>query len=116
MITIYHNPKCSKSREGLTVLEKSGKTFKKVLYLEEEFTEKELTNIVKKLNISPIDLVRKKESIWKENYINKNFSDIEIIKIMVENPRLIERPIVVHKDVAVIGRPTSKINEIIEKI
>jgi len=116
MITIYHNPKCSKSREGLAVLEKSGETFKKVLYLEEKFTEKELTDIVKKLNISPIDLVRKKESIWRENYIDKNFSDIEIIKIMIDNPILIERPIVVNKDVAVIGRPTSNINEIIEKI
>jgi len=113
MITIYHNPKCSKSREGLYILEKSGKTFQKILYLEKKLTEKELTDIVKKLNISPIDLVRKKESIWKENYSNKKFLDEEIIKIMVENPKLIERPIVVNKDVAVIGRPISKISEII---
>jgi len=113
MITIYHNPKCSKSREGLSVLEKSGKTFQKILYLEEKLTEKELTDIVKKLNILPIDLVRKKESVWKENYSNKKFSDQQIIKIMVENPKLIERPIVVNNDIAVIGRSTSKINEII---
>jgi len=113
MITIYHNPKCSKSREGLYILEKSGKTFQKILYLEKKLTEKELTDIVKKLNISPIDLVRKKESIWKENYSNKKFLDKEIIKIMVENPKLIERPIVVSNDIAVIGRPTSKITEIL---
>jgi len=113
MITIYHNPKCSKSREGLSILEKSGKMFKKVLYLEEKLTEKELTNIIEKLNISPIDLVRKKESIWKENYSDKNFSDQELIKTMIENPKLIERPIVVNNDIAVIGRPTSKITEII---
>jgi len=113
MITIYHNPKCSKSREGLYILEKSGKTFQKTLYLEKKLTEKELTDIVKKLNISPIDLVRKKESIWKENYSNKKFLEQEIIKIMVENPKLIERPIVVNNDIAVIGRPTSKITEIL---
>jgi len=113
MITIYHNPKCSKSREGLSVLENSGKEFKKILYLEEKLTEKELINIVKKLNISPIDLVRKKEIIWKEHYAHKNLSDDEVIKIMIENPKLIERPIVVNKDIAVIGRPASKINEII---
>jgi len=113
MISIYHNPKCSKSREGLSVLENSEKDFKKILYLEEKLTEKELVAILKKLEIPPIDLVRKKESIWKENYNGKKFSDQEIIKIMVENPKLIERPIVVNNDSAVIGRPISKISEII---
>jgi len=113
MISIYHNPKCSKSREGLSVLENSGKDFKKILYLEEKLTKKELAAILKKLNIPPIDLVRKKKSIWKENYNDRNFSDQEIIKIMVENPKLIERPIVVNNDSAVVGRPTSKITEII---
>lgn len=113
MITIYHNPRCSKSREGLSLLENSGKEFKTVLYIKNELSVKELTNIVKKLNISPIELVRKNESIWKENYKDKNLSDKEIIEIMVKNPKLIERPIVVNENKAVIGRPTEKINEII---
>jgi|SRR5690606_9264654 len=113
MITIYHNPRCSKSREGLSLLENSGKEFKTVLYIENELSVKELSDIVKKLNISPIELVRKNESIWKENYKDKNLSDKEIIEIMVKNPKLIERPIVVNENKAVIGRPTEKINEII---
>ena len=113
MITIYHNPRCSKSREGLLLLENSGKEFIKVLYLENELSVKELTDIVRKLNIPPIDLVRKNEPFWKENYKDKKLSDKEIIEIMTENPKLIERPIVVHGNKAVIGRPSSKIYEII---
>ena len=113
MITIYHNPRCSKSREGLLLLENSGKEFNKVLYIENELSVKELTGIVKKLNIPPIELVRKNETLWKENYKDKTLSDSEIIRIMVENPKLIERPIVVNGNQAVIGRPSSKICEII---
>lgn len=113
MITIYHNPRCSKSREGLLLLENLGKEFNKVLYLENELSVKELTDIVKKLNIPPIELVRKNETLWKENYKDKTLSDSEIIRIMVENPKLIERPIVVNGNQAVIGRPSSKICEII---
>lgn len=113
MITIYHNPRCSKSREGLILLEKSGKEFRKVLYLEDELSVQELTKIIQKLEISPLELVRKNEAIWKENYKDKNLSDQEIIQIMVENPRLIERPIVVNQNRAVIGRPTEKINEVL---
>ena len=113
MITIYHNPRCSKSREGLSLLEDSGKEFRKVLYLEDELSVKELTDIIQKLNIPPIDLVRKNEAIWKENYKDKTLSDQEIIQIMVENPKLIERPIVVNANRAVIGRPTETINTII---
>lgn len=113
MITIYHNPRCSKSREGLMHLENSGKEFRKILYLEDELSVEELTEIIQKLNILPLELVRKNEAIWKENYKDKKLSDSEIIKIMIENPKLIERPIVVNGDLAVIGRPTEKINEII---
>ncbi len=113
MITIYHNPRCSKSREGLLLLENLGKEFNKVLYLENELSVKELTDIVKKLNIPPIELVRKNETLWKENYKDKTLSDSEIIRIMAENPKLIERPIVVNGNQAVIGRPSSKICEII---
>src|SRR5690606_39492124 len=113
MITIYHNPRCSKSRDGVLLLEESGKKFQKVLYLEEQLTVKELTDIIAKLNLPPMELVRKNEAIWKENYKDKNLSDQEIIQIMVENPKLIERPIVVNQNRAVIGRPTEKINEVL---
>lgn len=113
MITIYHNPRCSKSREGLLLLENSGKKFTTVLYLEEKLSVEELNSIIQKLGISPIELVRKNESIWKENYKDKNLSDFQIIKAMAENPKLIERPIVVHRDKAVIGRPPEGIKSII---
>lgn len=113
MITIYHNNRCSKSRQGLQLLEKSGQKFKVIKYLENVLSEKELRNIIKLLNIKPIDLVRKNEAIWKENFKNKELSDAEIVKAMVDNPKLIERPIVVNDSKAVIGRPTEDILNII---
>ena len=113
MIKIYHNPRCRKSREGLQILEESGKDFEIVKYLENKPTKEELSDIIELLGIKPIDLVRKNESIWKENYKNKQLSDNEIIKIIIENPKLIERPIVVNKDKAIVGRPPENIKKII---
>lgn len=113
MIKIYHNPRCRKSREGLQILEQSEKEFEIIKYLENIPSKEELTNIIKKLDISPIQLVRKNEKIWKENYKGKELSDDSIIIAMVENPKLIERPIVINKQKAVIGRPPESILEII---
>jgi arsenate reductase (glutaredoxin) len=113
MITIYHNPRCSKSREGLCFLEEQNVPHKVVKYLDEGVTIEELSNIIEILNIKPIELVRTKEEIWKTNYKDKSLSDQEIIQIMVENPKLIERPIVINGNQGVIARPFSKINEII---
>ncbi|MFB9058224.1 arsenate reductase (glutaredoxin) [Mariniflexile ostreae] len=113
MITIYHNNRCSKSRNGLQLLEESGKDFKIVKYLEDIPNEKELKDIIDLLKIKPIDLVRQNESIWKSNFKGKDLSDADIISAMVEHPKLIERPIVVNGKKAVIGRPSEKILEII---
>lgn len=113
MIKIYHNPRCTKSRQGVQILENSGKEFEIVKYLDAVPSEKELSEIIKLLNISAIELIRKTEKIWKENYKGKELSDTEIIKAMVENPKLIERPIVINNNKAVIGRPTEKIATII---
>lgn len=113
MIKIYHNPRCSKSRQGVELLEKSGNDFEIIKYLEEVPTESELTEIIKLLNISPINLVRKNEKIWKENFKGKELSDKEMIIAMVENPKLIERPIVINNNKAVIGRPLENISTII---
>ncbi len=113
MIKIYHNPRCSKSRQGVELLENSGKEFEIIQYLKEIPTEKELTEIINLLDISPIQLVRKTEKIWKENYKGKELSDKDIIKAMIENPKLIERPIVINKNKAVIGRPLENISDII---
>ena len=113
MIKIYHNPRCSKSRQGVEILENSKKEFEIVKYLENVPTEKELTEIIKLLGITPIQLVRKTEKIWKENYKGKELSDKEIIKAMIEYPKLIERPIVINNNKAVIGRPPENIKSII---
>ncbi|QOD61120.1 arsenate reductase (glutaredoxin) [Polaribacter haliotis] len=113
MIKIYHNPRCSKSRQGLEILEKSGNLFEIIKYLDVVPSEEELSEIIKMLGISPIELVRKTEKIWKENYKGKELSNSEIIKAMVENPKLIERPIVINNKKAVVGRPPESILSII---
>ena len=113
MITIYHNPRCSKSREGLALLEESGEKFEVVKYLEEPINEKELNTIISKLGIKPIDLIRTNESIWKSEYKGKKLTDQQTIEAMVKYPKLIERPIVVNNNKAVIGRPKELILDII---
>src|SRR5210317_944415 len=104
MIKIYHNPRCRKSREGLQILENSGKEFEIIKYLEDIPSEEELAEIIKKLNINPLQLVRKNEKVWKENFKGKDLSNHEIVKAMIENPKLIERPIVINNNKTVIGR------------
>ena len=113
MITIYHNPRCSKSREGLEIIKDSGAEFTIREYLKEELSTEELSSLVKKLNIAPIQLVRTNEKIWKDEFKNKDLSDEELIAVMQKNPKLIERPIVEKNDQAVIGRPPSDIKKII---
>jgi arsenate reductase len=113
MIKIYHNPRCRKSREGLQILQESGKDFEIREYLKELPTVEELQSVIELLGISPIQLIRKNEAIWKENYKGKTLSDDQVIQVMVENPKLIERPIVINNDKAVVGRPPEKIHQII---
>jgi arsenate reductase len=110
---IYHNPRCGKSREGLAILQESKLPFEIINYIETPISEAELKEIIKLLGIAPIDLVRKNEAIWKENYKSKNLSDSEIITAMVENPKLIERPIVISNGKAAIGRPPELIKSIL---
>ncbi len=113
MIKILHNNRCSKSRCGVELLEKSGKPFEIVKYLEDNLSFEELKEVINLLNIKPIDLIRKNEAIWKTEFKNKSLTDDEVIDAMVKNPKLIERPIVINGNKAVIGRPTEKISEII---
>jgi arsenate reductase len=113
MIKIYHNPRCRKSREGLQILQDSGKEFEIREYLKDLPSADELKSVIKVLGISPIQLVRKNEAIWKENYKEKILSDDEIIQAMAENPKLIERPIVINNGKAVVGRPPENILQII---
>lgn len=113
MVQIYHNPRCSKSREGLSILEESGKEFEIIDYMKTSFSEKDLIELIKKLNVNPIDLVRKNEEIWKQNFMDKKLNDQQIMKAMVQNPQLIERPIVINGNKAVVGRPPVLIKDIL---
>ena len=110
---IYHNNRCSKSREGLCILEASNQDFEIVNYLENPPSKEELQDILKMLNLTPIQLVRKSEKIWKENFKGKDLNDNEIVKAMIDNPKLIERPIVIKGNKAVLGRPPENIKELL---
>lgn len=111
-VTIYHNPRCGKSREGVKILEEMGIKFDTRLYLDEALSKKELKDLIMKLGISPEELLRKKEIIFKENYSGKDLSDEDCISAMIAYPKLIERPIVVNNDKAIIGRPPALIKDI----
>jgi arsenate reductase len=113
MITIYHNPRCSKSRQGLSILENSGKAFEIVKYLDDPLTTNQLETIISYLGIKPIELVRKNEAIWKSNYKGKELSNNELVEAMIKHPKLIERPIVVNNNKAVVGRPPESILNIL---
>ncbi len=113
MTTLYHNPRCSKSREALHLLEEKGETLEIVKYLEKPPTHQELKQVIELLGIEPMALVRTQEVDWKENYKGKKLTNDEIIDAMVKHPRLIERPIAIKGTHAVIGRPPEKVLDIL---
>lgn len=113
MIKIYHNPRCSKSRQGLKILNDLQIDFEIIDYLKNQPTKNELKNILMLLGYRPLDLIRQNEIIWKENYKGKELSDDAIIQAMTDFPKLIERPIVINKNRAVIGRPPEIIKSIL---
>ena len=110
---IYHNPRCRKSRQTLAILNEKNIKFEIVEYLKDNLSISDLKIIIEKLEINPIELVRKNESIWKEKYKGKNLSDEEIFQAMVENPKIIQRPIVTNRKKAVLGRPPENVLKII---
>ncbi len=110
---ILHNPRCSKSRETLKLIEDAGKEVEVIEYLNDTPSVSELKSIIEKLGIKPLDLVRKGEDVYKDNFKGKTLSDDEWIKAMVNNPKLIERPIVISGKQAVIGRPPQNVLELL---
>ena len=112
MITIYHNPRCGKSRTCLTYLETANKSFKIVKYLENPISKEELTEIITKLKIPAIELVRTKEKIWIEQFKGKQLTEADVITAILENPILMERPVVVYNNKAIIARPLELIESI----
>ena len=112
--TIFHNPRCSKSRQTLQILKDNECDTKIILYLKTAIDQSVLESIIKKLSLSPRELLRKGEQEFKDNDLkNKNLSDQEIIEVMVKHPKVIERPIVVKGDKAILGRPPENVLELI---
>lgn len=112
-LKIYHNPRCSKSRDSFNLLTEKGLTFETVEYIKTPLSKEELTELLSKLNIPAKDLIRKGEKDFKENFKGKELSEEEWIDAMLSFPKLIERPIVVKDDKAVIGRPIEKVIDLI---
>jgi arsenate reductase (glutaredoxin) len=106
-IVIYHNNKCSKSREAKVLLEENDIHLEVVEYLKVNLEKKDLIDLLKKLNISALALMRKGEIDFKENVKGKTLSEDELVDLLLQFPKLIERPIIVKGNKAIIGRPTS---------
>ena len=112
--TIFHNPRCSKSRQTLQILKDNECDTEIILYLETAIDQSVLKSVIKKISLSPRELLRKREQEFKDNdLMNKNLSDQEIIEFMVKHPKLIERPIVIKGNKAILGRPPEKVLELI---
>ena len=112
---IYHNPRCSKSRQALELLKESNQEFEVIEYLKEAPSEADIRALLDVLKISPIEMIRVKEKLFIEQFKGKELSDDDLILAMVQNPILIERPIVFSDKAAVIGRPTEKVVEFLSK-
>lgn len=111
---ILHNPRCSKSRKTLALIEQAGVEPEVVLYLETPPAADELDEILGKLGLEPGELIRRGEDMYKELGLGQQeFSRQEMIELMVANPKLIERPIVIAGDRAVLGRPPENVNELL---
>ena len=115
MITIYHNPRCRKSREALALLEERGIEHLVRLYLndEESMSAAEFQDVLDALDMDAIDLVRKNESVWKEEYKTLELDEDEVILAMIEHPKLMERPIIMNGDRAVVARPAEKLLDVL---
>lgn len=110
---IWHNPRCKKSRETLNLIQEAGKDVKVVEYLKTPPDEAAIKHVLDMLDIPAEKLVRKGEEVYKTNYKGKDMSDEEWIKAMAEHPKLIERPVVIEGDKAIIGRPPENVKALL---
>jgi arsenate reductase len=111
-VTLYHKPTCGTCQKVLKALQEKGAQITAIEYLKNPPSEKELDAILQKLKMEPEELVRRKESLYNEKYAGKNLSRAEWLKILHENPVLIERPVVVMEDRAVVARPPERLAEL----
>ena len=116
MIKIYHNPSCSKSREALQYLNDCKLNFEVCEYLKNPITKTDLQDVLTLLNYSPSDLIRSNENQFKEHIKGKQLSEEEILELMLKYPKLIERPIVIVGEEAVVARPLEKLKGLFEKL
>lgn len=114
-ITIYHNPRCSKSRQTLALLREHGVEPNIVEYLKEPPTQTRIRALIKQLGIEPHALVRAKESAYKESGLSRESSDTAIVRAIADNPVLLERPVVVRGERAAIGRPPENVLPLLKK-
>jgi arsenate reductase len=112
-VKIYHNPRCSKSRKALELIAKTVSNFETIEYLKKPLEFNEIKLLLSQLEIRPIDLIRTKELIWKENYIHKGLNDNEIINAIVNHPKLMQRPVIINKKKAIIGRAIENVADIL---
>lgn len=112
-VTIWHNPRCSKSREALKLLEEKGADVEVFKYLDEEITKEDIKKLLDMIGAKPRDIMRTKEAIYKELGLKDVEDDEKLIEAMVEHHKLIERPIVIKDGKAIIGRPPTKVLDLI---
>ena len=113
-ITIYHKPTCTTCRQAVQLLKDSGTPFTAVNYYEQTFTKDQLKKILKKAGLSPKDVLRTKEDIYKElELAKKDLSDDTLLDLMVKHPDLIQRPLVVKDDKAMLARPAETVNQLL---
>lgn len=113
-ITIWHNPKCSKSREALSIIEENGCEKEVVKYLQTNPDKNKIKNLLKMLGITPRELMRQKEALYKELHLKTEEDDEKLIEAMATHPKLIERPIIIKGDKAIIGRPPEIVADFIK--
>ncbi len=115
MLQILHNPRCGKSRNCLATIKEANVPFEVILYLVNPLTVEALKILIKKLGIKPIALVRQKEAIWIEKYKDKTITDSQIIKAIAKHPILMQRPILIVEELAIIGCGSESLSDLFNK-
>lgn len=115
-LNVYHNPRCRKSREAVKYLVHKGVSFNIIKYLEESFEKNTLVELLEKIEKKPSEILRKNEILWKKEYAAKNLSEDEILQLLVDQPKLIERPIVTSSNSGVLARPIENLIEFLNKV
>lgn len=113
-LTIYHKPTCTTCRQAVQLLKDSGKPFTAINYYEQTFTKGQLKGLLKKAGLSPREVLRTKEEIYQElGLAGKSLSDDELLDLMVKHPDLIQRPIVVRGEKAILARPADSVKKLL---